>query len=109
MRSPGNDRTNHVKLKRATPTDYPNHVEPPDPVSGRRLTGAHWWDPDRLRHLDDLPAFCPKCGADILENGGISVEYWEADERVYHTWCHQCGWAGDIAKVHRMVGHEADT
>lgn len=92
---------------RVDPVDYPNHVEAPIPIRGRRLTGAHWWDPDRIAHLDDLPAFCPSCGAAIVENGGLSVEYWEADRRVYHTWCHDCGWVGDIVRVRRMVGHEA--
>ncbi len=38
---------------------------------------------------------------------GISVEYWEADRRVYHTWCGACGWTGDIIPVERMIGHEA--
>jgi hypothetical protein len=96
-----------MKGTRATPTNYPNHVEPPIPLPGRRLGGVHWWDPDRIRHLADLPVFCPSCGAAIVENGGISVEYWEGEERVYHTWCHGCGWAGDIIKVYRMIGHEA--
>ena len=85
--------------------DYPNHVEPPEPDPDRRLTGVHWWDPDRLRHLDDLPRHCPACGASL--HGGISVEYWEADKRIYHTWCPHCGWTGDITRVRRMIGHEA--
>lgn len=97
-----------MKLKAPTYTDYPNHIELEPPIRERRLSGVHWWDPDRLNHLDDLPAFCPKCGAAIVENGGLSVEYWEADVRVYHTWCHACGWAGDIARIHRMIGHEAE-
>jgi hypothetical protein len=97
-----------VRPERPTAANYPNHVEPPVPVRDRRLTGAHWWDPDRLRHLDDLPAFCPKCGAAIVENGGLAVEYWEGDQRVYHTWCHACGWAGDITRVDRVIGHEAE-
>jgi hypothetical protein len=89
-----------------SPTDYPNHVEPPDPIGGRRLTGVHWWDPDRIHHLEDLPRHCPQCGAGLGD--GISVEYWEADQRVYHTWCHGCGWTGDIVRVRRMIGHEAE-
>ncbi len=84
---------------------YPNHVEPPDPIEGRRLSGVHWWDPDRIHHLEDMPHFCPHCGAEL--GTGIAVEYWQADERVYHTWCHGCGWTGDIIRVHRMVGFEA--
>jgi hypothetical protein len=85
--------------------DYPNHVEPPTPIRGRRLTGPHWWDPDRLSHLDNLPHHCPNCGDSL--SGGISVEYWEADQRIYHTWCHSCRWTGDIIRVRRMIGHEA--
>lgn len=84
---------------------YPNHVEPPEPISDRRLSGVHWWDPDRIHHLEDLPRFCPSCGSALSD--GISVEYWEAEQRVYHTWCHGCGWAGDIIRVRRMVGYEA--
>jgi hypothetical protein len=83
------------------------HVEPPVPVRGRRLTGVHWWDPDRVRHLDDMPRHCPSCGAAVTGGRGIAVEYWEADQRIYHTWCRACGWTGDIIRVRRMVGHEA--
>ncbi|GEM_PF-2920398 len=75
-------------------------------ANGRRLTGAHWWDPDRRRHLADLPRHCPRCSARLDPETGISVEYWEADRRIYHTWCRSCGWTGDIIKVDRMVGHE---
>lgn len=97
-----------MNLPSPTPADYPNHIESQEPVRGRRLSGVHWWDPDRLNHLDDLPRFCPHCGRAIIENGGISVEYWEAEQRIYHTWCHSCGWAGDIARVYRVIGHEAE-
>jgi hypothetical protein len=87
---------------------YPNHVEPPDPIEGRRVGGVHWWDPDRIRHVADMPRHCPSCGGRIVEDGGIAVEYWEGDRRVYHTWCHRCDWAGDITRVRRMIGHEAE-
>jgi hypothetical protein len=90
----------------AAPIRYPNHVEPPAPVAGRRLGGVHWWDPDRLHHLEDLPRFCPHCGSDL--GSGICVEYWEAERRVYHTWCPHCRWTGDIVRVRRMVGYEPD-
>ena len=83
-----------------------NHVEPPDPLPGRRLGGVHWWDPDRLHHLHDLPRFCPDCASTVTGEGGLAVEYWEADRRFYHTWCAACGWTGDIVRVRRMVGHE---
>jgi hypothetical protein len=54
-----------------------------------------------------MPRHCPQCAAALDPAGGISVEYWEADQRVYHTWCRACGWTGDIIRVERMVGHEA--
>lgn len=93
---------------RRTAEDYPNHVESPLPVEGRRLSGVHWWDPDRLRHVGDLPRHCPACGVSLAEAQGIAVEYWEADRRVYHVWCHACGWAGDVARVQRMIAPEAE-
>jgi hypothetical protein len=55
-----------------------------------------------------MPRHCPACGAHIAEFGGIAVEYWEGDARVYHVWCHGCDWAGDVTRVRRMVGHEAE-
>ena len=97
-----------MKLKPPTKVDYPNHIASEPVVRERRLSGVHWWDPDRAHHLDDLPAYCPHCGAAVIDTGGIAVEYWEADERIYHIWCHDCGWAGDITRVHRMVAPEAD-
>lgn len=96
-----------MRLERRTAENYPNHVEPPNPIEGRRLTGSHWWDPDRIRHLDDLPRHCPACGGSLLD-GGMSVEYWEADARIYHTWCGACGWTGDIIRIRRMIGHESE-
>ena len=81
--------------------------EVPDAAKEQRLTGEHWWDGDRERHVEDMPRHCPRCAAVLDPKSGISVEYWEADRRVYHTWCQTCGWTGDIIKVDRMVGHEA--
>ena len=81
--------------------------EVPDATKERRLTGEHWWDGDRKRHVEDMPRHCPRCAAVLDLESGISVEYWEADRRVYHTWCRSCEWTGDIIKVDRMVGHEA--
>ena len=86
---------------------WTNHVDPPAPVRDRRMTGTHWWDPDRIRHMDDAPRHCPACGGTLENDGSISVEYWEADRRIFHTSCHACGWTGDISTVNRMVGHEA--
>ncbi|MGI8516750.1 MAG: hypothetical protein ACR2ME_00130 [Acidimicrobiia bacterium] len=97
-----------MKLKQPTTSDYPNHIVSEPPIRERRLSGVHWWDPDRLNHLDDLPAFCPRCGVGIVDKGGIAVEYWQAEERIYHIWCHECGWSGDITKIHRMTSHETE-
>lgn len=72
----------------------------------RRLTGPGWWDPDRRRHRRDLPRFCPACGASLSSGEGISVEFWEGDARLYHTWCRSCDWTGDIIRTDRMWGHE---
>lgn len=58
-----------------------------------------------MHHLEDMPRHCPSCGAAL--GSGISVEYWQSDQRVYHTWCHDCHWTGDIIRVRRMVGYEA--
>lgn len=90
------------KLNRS---ECPNHVEPVTPIEGVRLSGPHWWDPDRLAHVHDLPRFCPNCGAGLGD--GIAVEFWEASDRVYHAWCQSCRWAGDIIQVTRMIGYEA--
>ena len=60
-----------------------------------------------MNHLHDLPRFCPDCGAAITDDTGIAIEYWLANKRIYHLWCRTCGWAGDIARIRRMVGPEA--
>lgn len=75
---------------------------------GARVSGVHWWDPDRASHLADRPRFCPNCGNGVTGTEGISVEYWEADRRVFHTWCNTCGWSGNVVRIQRMVGHEPE-
>ncbi len=55
-----------------------------------------------------MPRHCPRCAAALDPETGISIEYWQGDQRVYHTWCRSCGWSGDIIRVDRMIGHEAD-
>lgn len=90
------------------PDDRPLKAVPDAGPAERRLTGDHWWDGDRLAHLEDLPRHCPACGVGLDIDTGISVEYWEAQERVYHTWCRTCGWTGDIIRVRRMIGHETE-
>lgn len=72
-----------------------------------RLTGVHWWDEDARRHRADAPRFCCSCGACIEGSAGVVVEYWTAEQRVFHCWCRECGWAGDVLRVERMIGYEA--
>jgi hypothetical protein len=60
-----------------------------------------------MNHLHDLPRFCPDCGASISEESGMAVEYWRAEQRIYHVWCRACHWSGDIARVRRMIGPQA--
>lgn len=86
---------------------WSNHVEAEAPVADRRLTGWHWWDPDRIAHVNDAPAHCPACGATLDGAGSLAVEYWEGERRTYHVLCGECAWSGDITRVERMVGHEA--
>ena len=86
---------------------FSNHQETVTPVADRRLTGDHWWDPDRIAHEQDHPRFCPACGEVTEDFGTIAIEYWEGDKRVYHLRCDSCGWSGDIARVGRMIGIEA--
>jgi hypothetical protein len=69
-----------------------------------------WFADDALAHALDAPSFCPRCGAGLSgrDDGGLVVEYWTADERVFHCWCRSCHWSGDIRHVGRMIGHEAE-
>ena len=55
----------------------------------------------------DAPRYCPACGRGLDGPGSLAVEYWEGDDRTFHTRCGECGWSGDITKIERMIGHEA--
>lgn len=79
---------------------------PPTEDDAGRSTGRGWWDPDRRRHRRGLPRFCPGCGHRLSPEEGISVEFWEGDARLYHTWCKACDWTGDIVHTDVMWGHE---
>lgn len=85
---------------------WSNHQDVPEPVADRRLTGAHWWDPDRLAHVADQPRFCPHCGGALDGPGSIAIEYWQGENRVFHTRCDRCDWKGDITRIERMIGIE---
>lgn len=103
--SPRPSSTSPARRFRREPA-WTNHVELAPLVGDRRLSGVHWWDPDRIAHVSDSPAFCPGCGAGLSGAGSLAVEYWEGEQRVFFTRCGECGWSGDITRVDRMVGHE---
>lgn len=90
------------------PDDRPLRAVPDKPDATGRLSGDHWWDGDKAAHMADRPRYCPACGSALDIESGISVEYWEAENRIYHTWCKECEWTGDIIRVRRMIGHEPD-
>lgn len=69
---------------------------PPDPH--RLPPPGAWFAQDAERHLLDRPKFCPMCAASIEVHGGISTEYWVSDQRVFMTWCGECGWFGDVVR-----------
>lgn len=69
---------------------------------------SRWFAGDAMAHAVDSPSFCPRCGAGVTGEGGLVVEYWTGDERVFHCWCRSCEWAGDVTSVERMIGHEAE-
>jgi hypothetical protein len=62
---------------------------------------------DAERHLLDAPRHCPRCGAAIAGPGGLVVEYWAAEDRVFYCWCRSCDWTGTVVQVDRHIGHEA--
>ena len=62
---------------------------------------------DAERHLLDAPRHCPRCGATIAGPGGLVVEWWAAEDRVFYCWCRSCDWTGTVVQVDRHIGHEA--
>jgi hypothetical protein len=68
---------------------------------------AAWFARDAERHLRDAPRHCPRCGAPVAGSGGLVVEYWVADDRVFYCWCRSCDWTWTIVQVQRHLGHEA--
>ena len=47
------------------------------------------------------------CAASIEIHGGISTEYWMGDQRVFMTWCGECGWFGDVVRYEMVTLREA--
>ena len=74
---------------------------PPDPH--RLPPPGAWFAPDAERHLLDRPKFCPMCAASIEIHGGISTEDWMGDQRVFMTWCGECGWFGDVVRYEMVT------
>jgi hypothetical protein len=56
----------------------------------------------------DAPRHCPHCGASLTAGAGITVEFWQGTDRIFHTWCGGCHWTGDITPITDMIGHEPD-
>jgi len=61
---------------------------------------------DAERHRLDAPRHCPRCGAALTAAAGIAVEFWEGDDRVFHTWCATCRWTGNIVPTTQMSAFE---
>jgi hypothetical protein len=79
----------------------------PAAVVGAVGAGTSWFARDAERHLLDAPRHCPRCGAGIGGPGGLVVELWAADDRVFYCWCRSCDWTGTVVQVDRHIGHEA--
>lgn len=80
------------------------HPLPPDPH--RLPPPGAWFARDAERHLLDRPRFCPMCATSL--EGGITTEYWNADQRVFMTWCGGCGWFGDVVRYDMVTIEEAE-
>lgn len=48
------------------------------------------------------------CAASIAEHGGISTEYWMANERHFMTWCGDCGWFGEVVRFDMVTISEVE-
>ena len=79
----------------------------PDEVPATLPAGPMWFAGDAERHLLDAPRHCPRCGGPVSGDGGLVVEYWAGDDRVFYCWCRACDWTGTVVQVDRHIGHEA--
>lgn len=79
-------------------------------AGGNGAAGVASWGfaADAELHRRDAPRHCPRCGASLAGGAGISVEFWQGADRIFHTWCAGCGWTGDIIPVTDMIGHEPE-
>jgi hypothetical protein len=81
------------------------HDHAADAAPGLAADAQHDFAADAERHRLDAPRHCPRCGAS-LAGAGISVEFWQGTDRIFHTWCAACRWTGDIIPTTEMIGHE---
>ena len=75
---------------------------------GLAADAQHDFAADAERHRRDTPRHCPRCGASLAGGAGISVEFWQGADRIFHTWCAACRWTGDIIPTTEMIGHEPE-
>jgi hypothetical protein len=95
----------HARRVRVPEATTPDVTMPEDPHPLPPPTA--WFANDAERHLLDAPRHCPGCGALISGSGGLVVEYWVTEDRVFYCWCRECDWTGTIVRLERHVGHEA--
>jgi len=74
---------------------------------GLAADAEHDFAADAQRHRRDAPRHCPRC-ASLAGGAGISVEFWQGTDRIFHTWCATCRWTGDIIPTTEMIGHEPE-
>jgi hypothetical protein len=79
-----------------------------DAQHGFAADAPHGFAADAQRHRRDAPQHCPRCGASLAGGAGISVEFWQGADRIFHTWCADCRWTGDIIPTTEMIGHEPE-
>jgi catechol 2,3-dioxygenase-like lactoylglutathione lyase family enzyme len=70
-----------------------------------------WDEPDhhsvKLGYAPRIGLDLISCGGAVAGSGGLVVEYWVADDRVFYCWCRACDWTGTVVQVDRHIGHEA--
>lgn len=63
--------------------------------------------PEEIHNIQTLSQglHCPRCTA-LFSTNGFSSAFWRAEETVYFSWCHSCGWLGDIIEITSLVSYE---
>lgn len=62
-------------------------------------TAVGWFAPHAAEHRRDAPRHCPACGCGLDDGGSVTIEYWAARDRIFHTWCRSCDWSGDVLRA----------